>query len=98
MMAFAGTEIQTWMKGCTVSELTPYDCRGAYDTPMCTYTSFLGNPSGNCIRCCEGDQCNTGAPPRTSDGAPPRASAGALAALSPIVLSLFSFLVVFLLK
>ena len=90
MMAFAGVEVRNWQKGCTINEIMPFNCRGAEATAVCTYTSFLGIRSGNCVRCCQGDQCNT--------GAPPRASAGALTALSPIVLSLFSFFVVFLLK
>ena len=89
-MVFAGVPVRNWQKGCTITEISPYDCRGAYAAPMCTYTSFFGIRSGNCVRCCKGDQCNT--------DAPPRASAGALAALSPIVLYLLSALVVFLLE
>ena len=122
MMAFAGDVVRYWEKGCASNEMDPHNCSGAYDTPVCTYTFFLGFKLEDCIQCCEGDQCNTGDPPRAAvtppnattcpppnattcapliaaTYAPPRASAGGtLAALSPIVLSLFSFFVFFLLK
>ena len=123
MMAFAGVQVRRWQKGCTMNVVNPYNCNGAYDTPVCKYTFLSGIISGNCIQCCEGDQCNTGDPPRPDVGAlqnaptcpPPNATTcapliaatyaaarisagGTLAALSPIVLSLFSFFVFFLLK
>ena len=60
---FAGIEVRTWQKGCAVSALLPYDCRGAIAAPRCTYSAWYG---GSCLQCCVGDQCNTGAPPRPS--------------------------------
>ena len=63
-MVHSGIELRTWQKGCTDSDIRPYDCRGAIAAPQCWHDNFTGVYGVYCTRCCVGDQCNTGHPPR----------------------------------